>query len=251
MDENKEIKVNIDTEALGKSLGDTLKKSLDEMLAKKEMDATAISEAVVNIVKGDVAKAVGSVQDELKKKLEEFQKEMTEQLRKEDGKKEPDETIVLNGTTFHKSAVGADAFAAISASYAEQEKLRKEVEHANMVSRVEKEYPHIAGEPSDKANVLSLIEKADDKTKAAGLAMLKALNEAGEKFSKEEGSNANSSVNNDVDYKKFNTDDEATEKLDALAKEYAAKNSVSYAVAYNAILSTPEGEKLYAQHVNG
>lgn len=251
-DKETKINVNIDTEALGKSLGETLKKSLDDMLAKKDMDATAISEAVVAIVQGDVAKSISGVQEELKKQLDQFQKDMEEQFKKdEETKKELDETISMNGTTFRKSDVGETVFAAISAAYAEQEKLRKEIEHTNMVARVEKEYPNVAGDPADKANVLALIEKADEKTKAAGLAMLKALNEAGAKLTKEEGSNSNSTVNNDADYKKFATDDDATAKLDALAKEYADKNHVSFAEAYNKVLDTPEGQTLYAQHING
>ena len=38
-------------------------------------------------------------------------------------------------------------------------------------------------------------------------------------------------------------------QLDALAKAYSEKNSVSFAKGYDAVLATPEGSKLYAKSV--
>lgn len=252
-----ELKVNIDTDALSKSIGESLKASLGELISKQgdKLDATVIAETVTGIVAGDVNKAVADMQTKLTEQLAGFQKEMNDKL--EAAKKEADinkaagdETCTINGVTFAKSAVGEATFAALKASADTVARLEKEAAHREYVSRVEKEYPHVTGAPDDKARVLSLIEKADEKTKAAGLAILKALNESSEKFGKEEGSNANSSVNGG-DYKKFATDDDATDKLDALAKAYSEKNSVDYVTAYNAVLKTPDGEALYTQHMNG
>lgn len=256
--QNKEqqINVNIDTEALSKGIGENLKKSLDELLQKQgdKVDTAVIAETVTALVTGDVNKAVADVQAKLTEQLGAFQKEMNEKLeaakKDADAKKEADETCTINGTTFAKSAVGEATFAALKASAEQVTRLQKEAEHRDRVARVEKEFPHVTGSPDDKANVLALFEKADEATKAAGLAMLKALNEASEQFGKENGSNANGSVNNGGDYQKFATDDDATAKLDALAKEYAQKNGVSFNEAYNRVLETPEGESLYAQHMN-
>lgn len=250
------VNVNIDTETLGKSISDNLKKSLDELLEKqgKELDTAVVAETVTAVVTGDVNKAVADVQAKLTEQLAALQKEMDEKLeaaKKEAGvNKDGDETCTINGTTFAKSAVGEATFAALKASAEQVARLQKEAEHRDMVARVEKEYPNVTGSPDVKARILALIEKADDETKAGGLAILKALNESSGKFGKEEGSNANSNVNKDVDYKKFATDDDATDKLDALAKEYAKKNNVSYNEAYNSVLETPEGEALYAEHMN-
>lgn len=250
------VNVNIDTETLGKSISDNLKKSLDELLEKqgKELDTAVVAETVTAVVTGDVNKAVADVQAKLTEQLTALQKEMDEKLeaakKEADVNKDGDETCTINGTTFAKSAVGEATFAALKASAEQVARLQKEAEHRDMVARVEKEYPNVTGSPDVKARILALIEKADDETKAGGLAILKALNESSGKFGKEEGSNANSNVNKDVDYKKFATDDDATDKLDALAKEYAKKNNVSYNEAYNSVLETPEGEALYAEHMN-
>lgn len=245
------INVKIDSEALGKSLGETLKKSLGEMLAKEQKpDAGTIADAVVAIVKGDVEKAVSGVQTELTKQIDAFQKEVDTKIaeaQKTQKEEATDETLTIGGSTFKKSVVGDAAFEAIRASAMETLKLRKQMEHQDMVARVEKEYPNVAGDPSVKADILALFEKSSDKVKEAGLAMLKSLNDAGKEFKKEIGSNAPSGV--ESSFAKFDTDDDATMKLDALAKEYAKKNGVDYVTAYDAILDTPEGAELYEKHI--
>ena len=246
-----QITVKIDSEALGKSLGETLKKSLGEMLAKEDKpDAGTIADAVVAIVKGDVEKAVSGVQTELTKQIDAFQKEVDAKIaeaQKTQKEEVTDETLTISGSTFKKSVVGDAAFEAIRASAMETLKLRKQMEHQDMVARVEKEYPNVAGDPSVKADILALFEKSSDKVKEAGLAMLKSLNEAGKEFKKEIGSNTAST--DSESFAKFSTDDEATAKLDALAKEYAKKNSVDYITAYDAVLDTPEGAELYNKHL--
>ena len=244
-----QITVKIDSEALGKSLGETLKKSLGEMLAKEDKpDAGTIADAVVAIVKGDVDKAISGVQTELTKQIDAFQKEVDAKIAETKTTKDSDdETLVIGGSTFKKSVVGESAFEAIRASAMETLKLRKQVEHQEMIARVEKEYPNVAGDPSVKADILAMFEKSSDKVKEAGFAMLKSLNEAGKEFKKEIGSNAPSGV--EGSFNKFDTDDDATMKLDALAKEYAKKNGVDYVTAYDAILDTPEGAELYEKHI--
>lgn len=244
-----QITVKIDSEALGKELGETLKKSLGEMLAKEDKpDAGVIADAVVAIVKGDVEKAISGVQIELGKQIDAFQKEVDAKIAEtKTAKDSEDETLVIGGSTFKKSVVGESAFEAIRASAMETLKLRKQVEHQEMIARVEKEYPNVAGDPSIKADILAMFEKSSDKVKEAGLAMLKSLNDAGKEFKKEIGSNAPSGV--ESSFAKFDTDDDATVKLDALAKEYAKKNNVDYVTAYDAILDTPEGAELYEKHI--
>ena len=244
-----QITVKIDSEALGKSLGETLKKSLGEMLAKEDKpDAGVIADAVVAIVKGDVEKAMTGVQTELTKQIDAFQKEVNDKLTDSKATKTvEEETLNIGGSTFKKSVIGESAFEAIRAQYQETAKLRKQMEHQQMIARVEKEYPNVAGDPSIKADILAMFEKSGDKVKEAGLAMLKSLNDASKEFKKEIGSNAPSGV--DGSFSKFDTDDDATMKLDALAKEYAKKNNVDYVTAYDAVLDTPEGEELYKKHI--
>ena len=252
---NAPVNVNIDMDALSKSMGENLKKALSDLLAKdKNLSAEAMTEAVVAIVAGDIAKVQKDINDKLGKQLADFQKSVDERIAQAQeaaskgvNKDMGEEILTLNGTSFKKSEVGEHAFLAIKASALQQESLRKEIEHGKLVARVEKEYPNIAGKPEDKAALLGLIEKADDAVKATGLAVLKALNESSAEFKKEHGGAATPD-GTDAMYGKMSTDTEASAKLDKLAKDLAAKEGISIAAAYAKVLDTPEGEALYEQH---
>ena len=249
---DKPVNVTVDVEAIGKSISENLKKSLSEMLAKdKDLSADVISETVVAVVTGDIAKMAKDVNTQLSTQLADFQKSVDKQIAdasasaKVDKSLGDDEVLTLNGTSFKKSAVGEHAFAAIKASAMEVDAIRKEAEHGRVVARVEKEYPNVAGKAEDKASLLILIEKADDAVKAMGLSVLKALNDAGGDFKKEQG---RTSGEHNAPLGKMSTDTDASAKLDTMAKDLAAKEGIPLATAYTKVLDTPEGDALYNQH---
>ncbi len=249
---DKPVNVTVDVEAIGKSISENLKKSLSEMLAKdKDLSADVISETVVAVVTGDIAKMAKDVNTQLSTQLADFQKSVDKQIAdasasaKVDKSLGDDEVLTLNGTSFKKSAVGEHAFAAIKASAMEVDAIRKEAEHSRVVARVEKEYPNVAGKAEDKASLLILIEKADDAVKAMGLSVLKALNDAGGDFKKEQG---RTSGEHNAPLGKMSTDTDASAKLDTMAKDLAAKEGIPLATAYTKVLDTPEGDALYNQH---
>ena len=249
---DKPVNVTVDVEAIGKSISENLKKSLSEMLAKdKDLSADVISETVVAVVTGDIAKMAKDVNTQLSTQLADFQKSVDKQIAdasasaKVDKSLGDDEVLTLNGTSFKKSAVGEHAFAAIKASAMEVDAIRKEAEHSRVVARVEKEYPNVAGKAEDKASLLILIEKADDAVKAMGLSVLKALNDAGGDFKKEQG---RTSGEHNAPLGKMSTDTDASAKLDKMAKDLAAKEGIPLATAYTKVLDTPEGDALYNQH---
>lgn len=245
-EKTQDINVTIDIESLSKAMTENLKTALGDIVANKELSNEAMADAVVAIVSGDLEKMQKSMQEQLSKSLAEFQKGMAERLTKEEVQKGAEETIEMNGVSFKKSAIGDAAFAAIKASYTEQQTLRKEMEHAKMVTRVEKEFPNVAGKPDDKAEFLAYIEKGNDTIKEAGLALLKALNEKGEFYKSEMGG---------TDYrdpkvvKSLETDTDASLKLEKMAEELATKEGISKAEAYVRVTETPEGEKLYDEHL--
>lgn len=244
------INVSLDTEALAKSMSDSLKNTLGDLLKKQDITAEAAAEACTAVLAGDIAKMQKDINDQLQGQLSTMQKEMDDKiaaLQKQDISKSADESITVNGTTFQKSAVGDATFNALKAAFAQSEAIRKELEAQKLQARVEKEYPNVAGEPALKAAFLGLIEKADDKVKEYGLSVLKSLNDTSGEYAKEIGSN-NADNASDMGVQKMATDTDASMKLDAMAKELAAKEGISVSKAYAKVLATEEGGKLYDQH---
>ena len=249
---DKPVNVSIDVETLSKAMSDNLKKAVGEMLAKdKNLSAEVITETVVAVVTGDIAKMQSSINEQLIKAVADVQKDIDAKIAtaKADSSVEKamgDEILTLNGATFKKSEVGEHAFQAIKASAIQQESILKELEHQKVTARVEKEFPNVAGKPEDKASLLMLIEKADDSVKTIGLAVLKALNDAGTAFKKESG--RASTEDGGAPVGKMASDTDASGKLDQMAKELSAKEGISLSAAYVKVLDTPEGEALYNQH---
>lgn len=245
------IDVKIDIESLAKAMSENLKKALGDIVKNKDLSNEAMAEAVVAVVSGDLEKMQKSMQEQISKALSEVQKEMDAKIAKtkeeEKVKKGEDEILEMNGVSFKKSDIGETAFAAIKTSYTEQQNIRKEMEHAKMVVRVEKEFPNVAGKPEDKASFLEVIEKSSDAVKEMGLALLKALNEKGAYFKKELGGNDYQDANSVA--KALSTDNDATTKLEKMASELATKEGITKAMAWVRVTETPEGERLYNEHL--
>lgn len=244
------VNVSIDTEALAKSIGDSLKTALSDVMKKDGITAEAAAEACTAVLAGDIAKMQKDINDQLTSQIDAFQKEMEDKMsamKKESVEKSSEEEVTVNGTTFKKSAVGDATFAALKAACAQSEAVRKELEEQKLVARVEKEYPNVAGEPVLKAKLLGMIEGADEKLREYGLGVLKSLNDTSGEFAKEIGATSNKNTA-DTGVEKMASDTDASMKLDALAKELAAKENISIAKAYQKVLQSEEGGKLYDEH---
>ena len=249
------VNVTIDIEALSKSMTDSLGKVMADLMAKdKDLSAEAMTDAVVAVLTGDIAKVGKDINDQVSKAIADVQKEFNDKMAKaksdaEDVSKSGEETVTVNGVTFKKSAVGDAVFQVMKAAEQQQDDLRKEIAFEKAVARVEKEYPNVTGAPADKASLLVYLEKADEKTRDLGLAVLKALNESSEEFKKEHGKSTGTD-SKDTMVGKMSTDTDASAKLDKLAKDLASKEGIPFASAYAKVLDTPEGEELYNAHVN-
>lgn len=253
-DDNKVV-VNFDTASFAKSVSESLKSALTDILKKDGVTAEAAAEACSAVLAGDIAKMQKDINDQLATQVGDLQKSFDAKLAEIQSKSESinkqaaDEAVTVNGVTFQKSAVGDATFAALKAACAQSEAVRKELEQQKLMARVEKEYPNVAGEPLQKAQLLGMIEGcADQKLREYGLGILKSLNDVSAEYSKEIGTNSNNSTDPAFGVEKMQSDTDASLKLDAMAKELATKENISVAKAYQKVLKTEEGAKLYSQH---
>ena len=153
-----------------------------------------------------------------------------------------DETMVVDGETIRKSEVGPGVWAfmkkqAKRADEAEKrlEKAEKERLEKSYQERAEKEYPNLPGSVEEKGHLMKALDSVEEENRPAIEKMLKAGNDALGKSFNESGHGAPGESKN------------AEEQLDKLAKAKAKDDGVSYAKAYDAVLQTPEGAKLYKE----
>lgn len=116
-------------------------------------------------------------------------------------------------------------------------KMGKQIEMAELTKRADAEYPNLPGESLKKALALGEIEKMSDDSKEFVLSMLKAHDEALAAGTKEIGKSGDANGNT------------AGEKLEKMVKKHSEENSVEMAKAWDAVLRTAEGQKLYAESV--
>lgn len=247
-EEGSTVNVNIDTEALSKSMGEALKAALPDLLKKQDADPATVAEACTAVISGELAKMAKDIQDKMQDAMKGVQKEFDEKMaelqKQQVNKDADDESVTIGSQTFKKSAVGEGAFAALKASAEQTNAISKELERQKLMARVEKEYPDVAGTPEEKAALLGYIEKADEGIKKSGLAMLKSLNDMGGDFAKECGASGGKKTKKEPG----DNETDATAKMDELAKAYMEKHNVSYATAYAEVLKSDEGERLYNEH---
>jgi hypothetical protein len=171
---------------------------------------------------------------ELEKQLSDMTKRATDaeskvaDLTKAADVAKSDETFEAGGVTIHKSEVGEGPFKLMKSQ-------QERIEISDFEKAATSQVPNLPGETVAKAKVLRAVAKMDKETADALNAMLKAGNEAMAKMLKPLGNDAGRSFS------------KAEDELDALAKAYAEKHSVTYAKAYDAVLKTEDGRKLYGQ----
>lgn len=112
---------------------------------------------------------------------------------------------------------------------------RDKREQIELEKRADEELRNLPGEQAVKVAVLKAVDGIEDEdVRKSAHEILKAHNEAHEGAFKELGSRGEG-------FKK------ASDELDALAKKHAEDHKVSYNVAYDEVLKTEEGTKLYEQ----
>jgi len=155
---------------------------------------------------------------------------------------EADEVLTVDGNTIKKSEVGPGVFAFMKAQQTKLAKTEadlKKTEEANLAKAQqeagEKAFPHLPGEPVVKGHLMKAVNSLPEDQQRGVLEMLKAGDVAMAKGFDENGHGS------DV------TPSDAEEKLNKMAEEYAKKENVSFHKAYDAVLKTTEGGKLYEE----
>jgi hypothetical protein len=160
-------------------------------------------------------------------------------------KVENDETFTANGKEIRKSVVGAGTFDFMKAQQAEIEKAnnlfkveKEKRELQDFMKQAELQYPNLPGEVNNKGMVMKSISSMPTEVRDTLSTMLKAGNEAMDSANlfKEIGSEG---IPMD--------DGSPLSKLNKMAEEKARTDGTTEAVAYSAVLNTPEGNQLYNQ----
>lgn len=146
-----------------------------------------------------------------------------------------DEVLKVGDATIRKSEVGAGVFSVMKAQQAQNDALVEKSEIAEFTKRAETELATLPGEPVAKGKALRALSKIGKEERETIEAMLKA------------GDAAMKSAFNTVGKDGAGAGSEPVEKLDALAKTYAAEHKVDFNTAYSKVLDTDEGRKLYAE----
>jgi hypothetical protein len=150
-----------------------------------------------------------------------------------------DETHTMqDGTVITKSAAGA-MFAVLKSQDAQLRKMLDEQNLQKAIAQTAADFGNLPGEPLAKAKAVMGLNALDAATRTWVTDTLKAA----DTLYKERRQPAADSA--------AGGDENAADKLDNLAKVYAATHKVSHAVASVAVLKTEEGRALYQQSLEG
>lgn len=244
------ISVNIDE----KTLSGILQKGMVEFFSNNENPAEALTSENIQKALSGVTSQISevlskSVSEAVAKAMEEKRPEEKKNPKEEETdkgcktKKSADETFTIGEVTISKEAVGEETFNAVMAIQKELAKERYATHIRALEVEVEKSYPNLAGSAHDKAILLSHIESMPEPVaKLAKEYLAKANENMGTVINKELGSgepNPDTSMNK-----------EAEDKLDKMAKSIMERDGINYYEAYTKALNSPEGAKLYDQHLS-
>lgn len=244
------ISVNIDE----KTLSGILQKGMMEFFSNNENPAEALTSENIQKALSGVTSQISevlskSVSEAVAKAMEDKKPEEKKNPKEDETdkgcktKKSADETFTIGEVTISKEAVGEETFNAVMAIQKELAKERYATHIRALEVEVEKSYPNLAGSAHDKAILLSHIESMPEPVaKLAKEYLAKANENMGKVINKELGSgepNPDTSMNK-----------EAEDKLDKMAKSIMERDGINYYEAYTKALNSPEGAKLYDQHLS-
>ena len=213
-----------------------LEKKIDDLTLK-----LAAAELIAKLSDGEKAFMV-DMDDKAKKAFNALSAD--ERKEQMDLRKRNDETIVIDGATISKAAVGDTMFtvlkaqqAQIDASVAGIAKANREAEMAILAKRAGDEFSHLPGTAAEVAEVLKAVQGMPEAIRGTAESILKSAEEmAGKGFTKQGHQHAGSAIGAT-----------ATEKLDTLAKAHAKEHNLGYEAAYTAVIE--QNDDLYSQTV--
>lgn len=178
----------------------------------------------------------------LKAKLAEYQKraedaeaKVTEVTKAKDAAANDEVVKIDDKTEVRKSVVGDATFAVIKAQQAQIAHERSARELVEVAKRAETEFGNFPGEAIAKAKALVSLAALPEEPRKTLEEMLKAGNAAlGKSFTSIGSSGHSPSFGGSAD-----------EQLDNLAKAKAKEENIDFHKAYDAVLASPEGKRLY------
>ncbi len=233
-----------DFEALKKSLEDATKKIADLSKASMSDKHSAYMAQLPEEKRSDFAAKSPDERDAHMEKNP-IKKSEAEQLidaLKKVGIKDAGDEQLTIGTTVIRKADNPVIFDVVKALHgtvtAQAEQLSKSEDaraEAELVTKVKAEFPNVPGEAIEKARMLRALEKLDPKVKQTVEKIMAAANKAmGDRLS-EIGKGGEAQIGT------------AEEKLNSLAKTYSEEHKVSFAKAYDHVLTS--NAKLYEEYL--
>lgn len=148
------------------------------------------------------------------------------------------EYVEVNGEQVIKSAVPAPVLKMLEDQATAIAKMQADQEFAVLAKRADDELPNLPGTPAERGALLKAVDGLDDATKGAVTKALKAADAAVGKMFTTVGKNI--------------ADDEAsaTYRLNKMAGDYAAKNSVTFEKAFAEVTANGEGRSLLVESRN-
>lgn len=140
----------------------------------------------------------------------------------------------VEGATVVKSKVGAELYAVMKSQNEQIAKLRNEADMTRLQKQAETDLAHLPGTPLLKAQVLKSVEAMPQAARDALTAMLKAGDAACAPGFKPAAAQGGEEMS-------------AADRLEKMADSYAAEHKVTKTAAYQAVLNTDEGRKLYKE----
>lgn len=140
----------------------------------------------------------------------------------------------VEGATVVKSKVGAELYAVMKSQNEQIAKLRNDADMTRLQKQAETDLAHLPGTPLLKAQVLKSVEAMPQAARDALTAMLKAGDAACAPGFKPAAAQGGEEMS-------------AADRLEKMADSYAAEHKVTKTAAYQAVLNTDEGRKLYKE----
>ena len=220
-----------------------LQKKLDELQKQLDESTVALTKAQAEATLTDAQKAFYAKLDDTAKVA--YLAKSPEDREVEVAKSQDEDAVVYtadDGTAYRKSDDGR--LISMAKQGDEDRRIAKEEREKRLdlelAKRASDDLSHLPGDDKVKVALIKAIDGGikDDETRTAAYELLKAADAGTEKNFKRIGTGQSPEG-----------DGAASEQLNTLAKKHAEENKVSFAKAYDHVLTTDEGERLYQQTV--
>ena len=156
-------------------------------------------------------------------------------------KRADDDFVVVGGERLLKSAMSENVLSALTKQAESIDRLEKAAARESVLKRIQSDIPTFGGDVEHRIALMSAVDSISDEE------VRKGVHEILAKASKMGKAAGFSEIGTSDPNAGGTTGESNVSALDALAKEYSAKNNVDYHAAYAAVFDTKEGQELFAK----